>query len=388
MFRSHNGKRKQLPFLSQQNERKRPTSFSDVTRKRICKRLAEEICKNVVLKAKHSSSLIDKTPILEEFEESYYDQVYNDPCGHAGLKAAGNYKVWSDIIEHFQFGNGPALISGPTGCGKSYGVYIISKLLNHHVYEIGPSECDSVSNMEMWIKQVCSTTTLKGKSLVFIDDIEGLEREMLSKISNLCKKMPRAAIIMCCTDPYAQCLRDLRKITWFRLWRPKPEHLVAWSKTQSLFKSHKSKDYLQKQAQLADGDLRQFILRIHTSLNMKDVNRQSNMFEDFKRLQQGNLSVDQWSQTEGGAHACQFAHCNLANIGDSMETCSNLSDMISFSEYSFPWPHNGFRGKMIGQFFKTYGAENARLTFFIKPTVSEENKFHLDFFSILNNTLK
>lgn len=386
MFRSHHGKRKQLPFFSQPHERKRQTTFSDVTRKRICSRLAEEICKNIVLKAKHSSSLIDKTPILEEIEESYYDQVYNDPCGHAGLKAAGNYKVWSDIMEHFQFGNGPALISGPTGCGKTYGVYIISKLLNYHVYEIGPSESDSVSNMEMWIKQVCSTTTLKGRSLVFIDDIEGLEREMLSKISNLCKKMPRAAIIMCCTDPYAQCLRDFRKITWFRLWRPKPEHLVAWSKTQSLFKSRKSKDYLEKLAQLADGDLRQFILRMHTSLNLNDVNRQTNMFEDFKRLQQGKLPVETWAQTEGGEHACQFAHCNLTNIADTMETCAFLSELVSFSDQCFPWPHNGFRGMIIGQFFKTVDAEDARLTFFIKPNLaSEEDKFHPDFFSNLHN---
>lgn len=190
----------------------------------------------------------------------------------------GNHTAWSqfrgwlgavrnnDSIGHI------AILTGPAGTGKTHGVHLLAKERGFAVFEMGPCEASAdprsvVADLRDAGQAALSISSdgipgNRGRPLVLLDDVDAYPDDVVAAIcAYLAHREPGAAPIVCtCSgntalfrklQPTAQLICHLRPLT--------EEAMVRYQLARRT--NRLSEKTLWRLAQLAQGDLRQFLLR-------------------------------------------------------------------------------------------------------------------------------
>ena len=92
---------------------------------------------------------------------------------------------------------------------------------------MSPSDIDNSHTLKYWTSNLCASKTLLGPRVILVDDIEGLEVNLLSTLRQLVRENSQFRIVLTCADIFApplKAFRDLSTIKLFRLNAKRASH--------------------------------------------------------------------------------------------------------------------------------------------------------------------
>jgi flagellar biosynthesis GTPase FlhF len=101
------------------------------------------------------------------------------------LKHGGNAKSWETIAQQVHKSR-VILLYGPTGVGKTKGVYDIAlHMLGLSVFEMNASMAVSTVELRQKLLHVMRSKTLLGARLVLVDDLEAFDESYISVVAKI-----------------------------------------------------------------------------------------------------------------------------------------------------------------------------------------------------------
>lgn len=335
MFQRKGSKHLSIPYLRKTSSSTAVISASmrmrEITIHRACSKLMDNVIKNILASARRAD---DETLLnLRNSSESSKKRK-----AIVSMKTLGHEQPWTDIMKRVSNADGPVLLYGPTGCGKTHLVRTCSYVMDLKLFEVGPAEVDSSSELTSWLSHVCNAKTLLGPRMVLVDDIEGLEPQVLRTLHANLKKHTKSPIIMTCTDPYIKELRSFRDVERIRMRAPTVHSCIAWANGQSLKADGGG---LRTAAEKSRGDLRQLSMRLSGNRCLAGMlDRKCNMFDAMRSLMRKETSLEEWTSSDLADSGPEFLHYNVYSISKTVEkACQVLENLSSLDA---PWHSFGY----------------------------------------------
>lgn len=195
----------------------------------------------------------------------------------------GNEEVRAKLLlwlKRWKPGSKAALLVGPPGTGKTTTVHLMSEQLGMNLVELNASDARTKDRLSKRIGEVVSSTSLFGeKSLIFLDEVDGLAgRSDYGAIDFIKDAVKETAnpVLMAANDPESDEVRKLGSaVSRFEFRRPDPEAVekrleeVAAREGISV-----TKEELSRFALAANGDLRAAVNSLQSGIPaMKDEDR-------------------------------------------------------------------------------------------------------------------
>ena len=242
------------------------------------------------------------------------------------LEMTGNGNIFKSILEHLSKNSSkPLVLSGPTGCGKTFGIDLCAKIANRVVQEINPANIDSTQKLEQIIYLARKTKSLCGPKLIVIDDLEGFDPCYLKIMYNILQtnKKSDAPIILICTNRMSMELKSFRPFTSFKLNAINVENCIniatLYSKSSLLT--------IRKIANECCGNLKQLELRLQ--YKSAKIDRDYNIFYATQLLIKKSISVTTWLNSADFSNLAKIIYENYPSTSNSIEQCSRMADSLS-----------------------------------------------------------
>src|SRR3989344_3533211 len=176
------------------------------------------------------------------------------------------------ILHHQQKRQNAALLSGPTGVGKTSSVYALANELQYDLLELNSSDLRNAAAIHTFLGSVLGQRSLFFRpKIILIDEIDALSgTNDRGCIPALVKALEKAAfpVILTANDPYDDKLKALRKIC-LEIEFPKVDHHSIFLLLQQIAaKEHFSSEEsaLRSLARQVDGDLDEVFLWLDENL--------------------------------------------------------------------------------------------------------------------------
>ena len=149
------------------------------------------------------------------------------------MRVLGNERAWTAVMKHVCGSDTkykPLVVSGPTGCGKTWGVRAVLRAAGYRLLELDGADAETTDQLVGWIKRVRKLKVLQGATAVFLDDFEGFTKDARKRaVQAMATDDPVCTpLIITCAQARDPEMKDLQALAGVRLYTP-PEGVVrAW----------------------------------------------------------------------------------------------------------------------------------------------------------------
>ena len=249
------------------------------------------------------------------------------------LQHGGNAKAWETVAASLrQTPSRVILLHGPTGVGKTRGVYDVAM---HHlgitVFELNAASVNSTDDLRQRLSHVTKCKTLFGTRLALLDDIEGFDETYISTAVKLIKSRTSTdgPMVLTCINPYDRCLVPLRELplTRIRMYAPPTKVMV-----KAMAHIHTAApSVLTMHAEQSIGNYHQLALRLNTFINSKP-DAHVGLFETSHALLKGTADVETWSRSAEPQVLTHLIHENYLAWSNTADDAHDVADLLSRCE--------------------------------------------------------
>ncbi|MBI3840599.1 MAG: AAA family ATPase, partial [Thaumarchaeota archaeon] len=194
------------------------------------------------------------------WSEKYRPKAIEEMVGNEEARA--KLVAW---LKKWKKGGKAALLVGPPGTGKTTSVALVAGELGMHLVELNASDSRTKEKMSKKIGELVGSSSLfGGRSLIFLDEVDGLAGRADYGAIDFIKDIVRRSdnpVVMAANDPESGEVRKLANVsTRIEFARPEPEEtellLARIAKSENLGLSGEE---VASAARAANGDLRSAI---------------------------------------------------------------------------------------------------------------------------------
>lgn len=258
------------------------------------------------------------------------------------LRSAGNLGVWKSVLQHLQCKpTVPFIVSGPTGCGKTYGLNVCAKFMLRDV--ICVDGCFFSSPAEFYTHLIGlqnAQTLLPSKGIILMEDIESLSADYLNVAKKIISQQRRSSdlsFIMTCTSIWSRAFEKLRTITHFECKRPGTAATIAVSRSVA---TNLMMSNLNKIVNTVSGDLRQLGMCLKSTSFVSGVDVDYGILQSTRLLLWSQLTIHEWLRlntpslqelvfARNYALLCEKKYQNEVT---AMEACADMAGDLSYIE--------------------------------------------------------
>ncbi|NDB51727.1 MAG: AAA family ATPase, partial [Nitrosopumilaceae archaeon] len=135
-----------------------------------------------------------------------------------------------DWIVKWKKGVKPILLVGPPGIGKTTIAHLAAKEFGYDLVGMNASDVRNKSNIEELLSPLLGNTSLLGKPLIFIDEVDGIHgRADFGGVEALLKilKEPTIPIILAANSDDSDKMKNIKKTTKVIYLKPLPPRLLG-----------------------------------------------------------------------------------------------------------------------------------------------------------------
>jgi replication factor C large subunit len=158
------------------------------------------------------------------WSEKHRPQKISDMVGNE--EARNSFVDW---LAKWKRGAKPILLVGPPGIGKTTLAGIMTKEFGYDIVGLNASDVRNKTNIEEILAPLLGNTTLLGKSLIFIDEVDGIHgRSDFGGVEELLKilKEPTIPIILAANSDQSDKMKAIKKTTKTIYLKPIPPRLL------------------------------------------------------------------------------------------------------------------------------------------------------------------
>jgi hypothetical protein len=207
----------------------------------------------------------------------------------------GNTRAWESVVKSITTTRlATIMLSGPHGCGKTFGVHeLAQRHLGMSVYEINSSNVEGIEKFARDVRHVTTTKTLLGPRILLIDDLEGFDETYIAKAVDLLKERKEGdgPLIMTCHNIFDRSLVKLRplELARIKLYQPRVRDMTNALKGLT----NHSSGLIGQYAQECAGNFHQLMLRLKTHVQSR-LDGHVGLFETTQDLLRGKADIDNW----------------------------------------------------------------------------------------------
>ena len=270
----------------------------------------------------------DSTPVSKLWLDKYYPQTMSDIIGNQ--PQIRNLEVWldswDDCILHGhkkeQIKSGKkfaknenvnaraAIVSGPSGIGKTSSIRVLAKTKGYRIFELNASDKRNKDTINNSVGFLMNNTTLSSvdnstnsKNIIIMDEIDGMagneDKGGIKALIDIAKRT-KVPIIFICNDIYSPKLKSLINYCYdIRFFRPEKRQivfkLIEICKKEKIFIDNKTLNYI---VENFNNDIRQII-------NYLDLCSRSKKYLSDLKSNSENVKKDK-SVTVGSFEICKI----------------------------------------------------------------------------------
>lgn len=139
-------------------------------------------------------------------------------------------KSFADWIVKWKKGAKPILLVGPPGIGKTTLAQLAAKEFGYDLIGMNASDVRNKSNIEELLSPLLGNTSLLGKSMIFIDEVDGIHgRSDFGGVEALLKilKEPTIPIILAANSDDSDKMKNIKKTSKVVYLKPVPPRLLG-----------------------------------------------------------------------------------------------------------------------------------------------------------------
>lgn len=158
------------------------------------------------------------------WSEKHRPQKISDMVGNE--EARNSFVDW---LVKWKKGVKPILLVGPPGIGKTSLAWITAKEFGYDIVGLNASDVRNKTNIDDILTPLLGNTTLLGKSLIFIDEVDGIHgRSDFGGVEALLKilKEPTIPIILAANSDQSDKMKAIKKTTKTIYLKPVPPRLL------------------------------------------------------------------------------------------------------------------------------------------------------------------
>jgi len=266
-----------------------------------------------------------------------------------------NPKAWVKLAEHLHSApHVPVFVHGPTGCGKTRGVDELIRHLQMRPVTLDAVEADSTEQLVLWIRRTREAHTIKRKSVIVIDDMEGFTAMARAELARLSKDA------RVCLNPLIFICNARRDPLWkqfsanacdVRLFAPNQYAITKWFATCYQWKS--AHDNVQRvgvsevalrsrcDSLLLLGDLRRIVMaletcnRIGANMSLDHDSHIPNTFDASRKLLRGAMTPEAWT-TFTEPRDANLVQYHVTTVAHDIEQIARCLDTFSLADTLLP----------------------------------------------------
>ena len=272
-----------------------------------------------------TSSNESSTPISQLFTDKYYPKEMNDIIGNQQqIRNINNWlDSWNDCVLHGhkkeqgksfkKFGKPEninaraAIVSGPSGIGKTCAIRILAKTKGYRIFELNASDKRNKDTINNSVGFLMNNTTLSAidnstnsKNIIIMDEIDGMtgneDKGGIKALIDITKKT-KVPIIFICNDIYSPKLKSLMNYCYdIRFYRPDKRQIVFKlmdiCKKEKIFIDNQTLNYI---VESFNFDIRQILnyldLCSRTKRNISDLKNNCQDVKKDKSVTVGSFDI-------------------------------------------------------------------------------------------------
>ena len=265
------------------------------------------------------------TPISQLFTDKYYPKCMNDIIGNQQqIRNLVNWlDSWNDCVLHGhkkeqgksfkKFGKNEninaraAIISGPSGIGKTCAIRILAKTKGYRIFELNASDKRNKDTINNSVGFLMNNTTLSSidnstnsKNIIIMDEIDGMtgneDKGGIKALIDITKQT-KVPIIFICNDIYSPKLKSLINYCYdIRFYRPDKRQIVFKMmdicKKEKIFVDNQTLNYV---VESFNFDIRQILnyldLCSRTKRNISDLKNNCQDVKKDKSVTVGSFDI-------------------------------------------------------------------------------------------------
>ncbi len=191
------------------------------------------------------------------WSEKYRPDSLDEMVGNEEARA--KLLLW---LKRWKPGAKAALLVGPPGTGKTTTVHLVAEKAGLQLVELNASDTRTKEKLSKKVGEaIASTTLFGGRSLIFLDEVDGLSGRKdygaIDFIKDAVKKS-ESPVVMAANDPDSDEVKKLGSATSrIEFRRPEPEEVEKrLEKIAQKERAHLTKEEIAKIALAANGDIR------------------------------------------------------------------------------------------------------------------------------------
>jgi len=189
----------------------------------------------------------------EKYRPANLEEMVGNEEGRA------KFRLW---LRRWKPGSKAALLVGPPGTGKTTTVHLVAREAELQLVELNASDSRTKEKLSKKVGEaIASTSLFGGKSLIFLDEVDGLSGRADFGAVEFIKdavKRSQSPVVMAANDPESDQVKKLGSaVSKIEFRKPEPAEVVK--RLERIAQKEKlavSKDGIARMAEAANGDLR------------------------------------------------------------------------------------------------------------------------------------